>query len=58
MKSKSDYEKQREQAREWAIKYIVDCLDIEPTEENVREYARARRRVLKQFHHLRGPMVG
>ena len=61
MKSKSDYEKQRKQARKWAIKYITDylySLGIEPTEENIRIYASFRRQALKQFHRLRGHMVG
>lgn len=61
MKSKSDYEKQREQARKWAIEYITDhlySLGIEPTEENIRIYARFRKQALKQFHRLRGHMLG
>lgn len=61
MKSKKEYEMQRKQARKWAIEYITDYLyswGIEPTEENIRKYALARRRMLKQFHRLRGHLLG
>lgn len=61
MKSKKEYEMQRKQARKWAIEYITDCLyswGIEPTEENIRKYALARRRTLKQFHRMRGHLLG
>ena len=52
---------QRKQARKWAIEYIADYLyswGIEPTEENIRKYALARRRTLKQFHRTRGHLLG
>ena len=58
MKSKMEYRKQKQQAREWAIRYLVECLHAEPTDEAIREYARARRRALKMFHRLRGHMLG
>lgn len=61
MKSKKKYEMQRKQARKWAIEYIADYLyswGIEPTEENIRKYALARRRTLKQFHRTRGHLLG
>lgn len=61
MKSKKKYEMQRKQARKWAIEYIADYLyswGIEPTEENIRKYALARRRMLKQFHRMRGHLLG
>lgn len=51
----------KKQARKWAIEYITDYLyswGIEPTEENIRKYALARRRTLKQFHRLRGHLLG
>jgi hypothetical protein len=58
MKSKMEYRKQKQQARAWAIRYLVECLHTEPTDEAIREYARARRRELKKFHRLRGHMLG
>lgn len=57
MKSKKEYEMQRKRAREWSILYL-DYAGIEPTEKNIREYAFARRRILKQFHRLRGHLLG
>lgn len=63
MKSRSEYAKQRKQARKWAIEYIKylnknDDLCVEMTEENIKGYARSRRQTLKQFHRLRGRMLG
>ena len=57
MKSKKEYEMQRKQARKWAVWYL-DYAGIEPTEKNIRKYALARRRTLKQFHRLRGHLLG
>ncbi len=57
MKSKKEYEMQRKRARKWAVWYL-GYADIEPTEENIRKYALARRRTLKQFHRLRGHLLG
>lgn len=57
MKSKKGYEMQRKRARKWAVWYL-GYAGVEPTEENIRKYALARRRTLKQFHRLRGHLLG
>nr|DAH36955.1 MAG TPA: hypothetical protein [Caudoviricetes sp.] len=59
MRSKSEYAMQKVLAREWAIQYIKSMQSVDfLTEENIKKYARARRRALKQFHRLRGHMRG
>ena len=57
MKSKKEYEMQRKRAKKWAVWYL-GYAGVEPTEENIRKYALARRRILKQFHRLRGHLLG
>ena len=33
-----EYRKRKQQAREWAIRYLVECLHTKPTDEAIREY--------------------